>query len=72
MATTITSPSPARNLTLCRAQALPADIAILTDACVARSGPALGLVQDEMIYVLRGSGLGLVPIEAASTIFGGC
>ena len=53
-----------------RAMALPADIAILTDACVARCGPALGLVQGEMIYVLRGSGLGLVPIEAASTVLG--
>lgn len=53
-----------------RAQALPADIAVVTDAGFSRSGPALGLVQGEMIYVLRGAGLGLVPIEAAGQILG--
>lgn len=53
-----------------RVQAMPGDIAVITDAGVSPSGPALGLVQGEMIYVLRGSGLGLVPIETASTVLG--
>ena len=43
-------------------RALPGDIAVIE----ADEGPALGVVQGEMIYVLREDGLGLLPRGAAS------
>ena len=45
--------------------ARPGDLAAVTGD----DGPALGIVQGEMIYVLRRDGLGLVPLLSASTAF---
>lgn len=45
--------------------AMPGDLAILPDG-----GGALGIVQGEVIYVLRPEGIGLVPLEAATAILG--
>ena len=46
--------------------AWPADIAVIPEGGIG----ALGLVQGEMVYVLREEGLGLVPIGSAVQILG--
>lgn len=49
-----------------RPDLLPGDLAVLpTD-----DGPALGVVQGEMVYVMAQSGLGLVPLENATQFYG--
>ena len=49
-----------------RASVMAADLAIIGDGAEA----ALGVVQGAMIYVLRDTGLGLVPLDAATEYLG--